>query len=392
MFNVTDTLQLTHVNTSGAKDLAVLYALYPDCQHSIPNILKAIVEENTPGKKVATTDAGQAHKLLLSRITSYNQVAFHKLSHEQQKKVIRALDADIAHRETEASKTRHYLLESKGASEAFMALNTSERAEIRGHVAWLNNLKVFRQHAMRSYGIAQMQNRQQKRTQLKEILYRYIEELPADFFTWDNVEDRILRVLFESHVVSSAVSLPGNSMYFNAFPIEVYKSAVASKSVLAGHAPAISAKRVCIFENTSTLFGSQPEINVVTTFPKKVIEDSQVSKIVNILASRVQQAILSSPKSHKSHKSPKTTSTTSHKQQRHEPHTTFKKSHKVDGSNHNHYQKQKFKSQSTNNRPPFRSKPNPNANSKRKKKLKTNKGSYKTHSHHSRTAKRKHVF
>jgi HrpA-like RNA helicase len=274
-FHVTDGLRLTAVNASGRNDLAILYALYPDCQNSVPLIAAAILKQHDPHRPASGIDAEKAQTLLTGGIQRYNPTAFAALSAEQQKALLAALDQSIALRDLEHTRAADAIPTGATATAA-------NAAEARGHHAWLHNLRVFRGHVLRKLNrdtggatIAATRKR------VAEELYQHIEDMPADFYDWDNVEDRLMRVLFEGYCVQSGVRMhPNDKTYHSAFPQKSTEAPLSETSTLQ-----LFRKRpadVCLFEQIFTIM-TTTSFATASTLPPRVRRNAEVCRILRLM-------------------------------------------------------------------------------------------------------------
>jgi HrpA-like RNA helicase len=275
-FHVTDAFELTGVNTSGARDLDIIFALYPDSK-SIKGIADAILKQDDPSSSTSSIDAEKAQALIMTRIQRYHPTSFGALSVEQQKKVVSALSRCIHARESEQAR----ILE---AHEAGVATN-SDVVESRGHKAWIHNLKVFRQHAQRKLNREHNAEKIMTRRRVAEELYQHIEDLPEDFYAhhWSNVEDRLMRVLFEGYYTQSAVRFhPSEKVYHSVFPMQSTSALISKESSLCRF-PKLK-EDLCIFETIFSFGGTS--FCTVSTLPSKVRKNKEVQKILQIMFAR----------------------------------------------------------------------------------------------------------
>lgn len=275
-FNVTDNFQLTGVNTSGARDLDIIFALYPE-QKTMKGIAEAILKQDDPNLSATIIDAEKAQSLILTRIQRYHPTAFGALSIEQQKKVLSTLNKCIHHRETEHAR----IIEAQVKGVA----NNVDMIESRGHKAWIHNLKIFRQHAQRKLNREKNANTIMIRRRVAEELYQHIEDLPEDFYAhhWSNVEDRLMRALFEGYYTQLAIRFhPSEKKYHSVFPMESMSALISKESTLFKF-PKLK-DDICLFER---MFAFQDtSYTTVSTLPSKVRKNKEVQKIIQMMVKK----------------------------------------------------------------------------------------------------------
>ena len=275
-FHVTDHFQLTGVNTSGARDLDIVHALYPE-QKSTRGIAEAILKQDDPSLSTSVIDAEKAQALILTRIQRYHPVAFGALSIEQQKNVVVALNRSIQHREKEHAQ----IIEAQVKGVA----TTADAAESRGHKAWIHNLKVFRQHAQRKLNRELHAEKIMVRRKVAEELYQHIEDLPEDFYAhhWNNVEDRLMRVLFEGYYTQFAIRFhPTEKTFHSVFPIKSTPAMISKESTLFKF-PKLK-DDICLYEQIFAF--RDTSFITVSTLPSKVKKNKEVQKIIQMMVKK----------------------------------------------------------------------------------------------------------
>ena len=273
-FTVTDDFTLTNVNVSGSKDLEIVYALYPECGHSVKQLAIAIQQQDDPNMSIANIDSERAQALLTSRIQRYHSDAFSRLTTDQKKTVLSAIDRAIHYRQKEHITITQAQQEGKGT----VALI----ADAKGHLAWIHNLKVFRAHALRKArqekGIAITRTRKL----VREEIYQYIENIPTDFPQWDNWQERLLRVLFEGYYVQCAIKThPKDKVYHSIFPRIATKATISEDSVLSLPVFQKAPAELCLYETIFTMRSTN--FVCVSTLPTRVKQNAEVRNILKAM-------------------------------------------------------------------------------------------------------------
>ena len=279
-FTVTDALKVGTTNTSGKKDLEILYAMYPQCNNSINTIAECIQKQDDPAVPLTDLDADKVHSLLTSRLQRYNSVAFNTLPLEGKKRVLLAIDRSVQYREVENQRISKAQQEGKAT--------VAELADVKGHAAWIQQLKVLRAHALRNYRQEQGEQRQARRRRVEDQLYQHIENKPKDFSTWDNWEMRLMRVLFEGYCLQSAVRVRENDKVFHSvFPLSITKAPIDDTSILNIKELRKSVGDVILFENIK-IGQMGTSFNCVSSLPSCVRRNDEVGKILTALTTRFQ--------------------------------------------------------------------------------------------------------
>lgn len=275
-FHVADDFQLTGVNTSGARDLDILFALYP--QHkTVRAIAENILKQDDPNLSTSVIDAEKAQALILTRLQRYNPNAFGALSIDQQEKVVVALNRAIQHREKDQAR----ILEARVSGVA----TNSDLVESRGHAAWIHNLKIFRQHAQRKLRRDQHAEKIMVRRRVAEELYQHIEDLPEDFYAhhWRNVEDRLMRVMFEGYYIQQAVRFHTSEKFYHSVFPRISTRAMISKDSMLFQYPKLK-EDICLYEQ---IFSFRDEnFMTVSTLPSKVRKNKEVQKIIQLMTQK----------------------------------------------------------------------------------------------------------
>ena len=279
-FTVTDALKIGTANASGKKDLEILYAMYPECNSSINTIAECIQKQDDPAVPLTDLDAEKVHALLTSRLQRYSSVAFNALSLENKKRVLLAIDQSIQYRETENRRISKAQQEGKAT--------VAELADVKGHAAWIQQLKVLRAHALRNYRQERGEQRQARRRRVEDQLYQHIENKPKDFSTWDNWEMRLLRVLCEGYCLQSAVRVHENDKVFHSvFPLSITKATIDDTSILNIKELRKSVGDVILFE--SIKIGQMgTSFNCVSSLPSCVRRNDEICNILTALTERLQ--------------------------------------------------------------------------------------------------------
>lgn len=283
-FVLSDDLTVKTLNTTGAKDIEIVYALYPHCKRNIKDIVNTIQRQDDPAVALEGIDADKAQQLLISRIQRYNTTAFSALTSPEQKHVLVALNTAIQYRESEQNRIGKANHDGKAT--------VAELADAKGHDAWLSHLKTFRVHASRKYRQETYKIRQETKQRVKEKLYKHIENIPENASEWDNWEERLLRVMYEGYYVQSAVRLdPNDNKYHTVFPFVCTQATLDQDAVLSLPMLRPCRNDVILYEQIFT--GSMgTTFQCVSTLPSRVRKNKEV---VNILTAMTQSKFKLSP-------------------------------------------------------------------------------------------------
>jgi pre-mRNA-splicing factor ATP-dependent RNA helicase DHX15/PRP43 len=275
-FTITDDLKLGNVNESGLKDIDILYAMYPDGKRNVNTIAEMIQKQDDPAVSTDDLNAEKVQLLLTSRLQRYNSVAFAPLSIEQKKLVLSAIDKSIRYREMENKRITTAHQDGKAT--------VAELADARGHDAWITQLKILRTHALRHYRQEQGELRNERRKRVEDMLYKHIENKPKDISTWDNWEERLMRVMFEGYCLQSAVRHhEGDKVFHTVFPTVSTRAPFEKDSILAIPALKRSCGDVIIYEKIKGgTMGTAYQC--VSTLPSRVRKNDEVCKILSALS------------------------------------------------------------------------------------------------------------
>lgn len=292
----TDFAHLDDVNPSGEKDLAVLYALYPECQRSVRQTLLAIVREQRPGDvnqpslAVLYAEPGSAREALSDRIRTLPVQRFKSLGTSERDAVLHAYRATIKHRKRDMA--AHAAREAAARDPTATSAPTThvapvvDDAEAKNHAHWLRALEASFEKARTLHWARLDVVRDVRRRRVKEMIRPFFSDLPDSYHEseWRNPELRVMRAMAEGYYVHMGLRVddPAKKKYVLPFPSEQSVATVSKRSVLF-HKPTTGP--VCLFETLFTQM--KPELVLVTTPPPEVMRsmkgltDAMVAEVVN---------------------------------------------------------------------------------------------------------------
>lgn len=289
-----DAPHITNANASGALDLDVLYALYPTANTNAHQLLLAIATQLDPSlAKLSPNDlrkhvAAQyctperVQQAFTDRFRRFDRNHFDTLSVPQQERVLKALQATIAHREREDAR------QQQPKPRKSSARNSIDRAaDTEGHAHWLSLFRTMQRRAHDRLRTKRNATRTQQNARVQELIGRHIEKMPSDLsnHVWNNKEFRVLRVLAECYYTNIAEKT-GNNRFLPLFPINRSvreRIALDESSVLS---PAMGLYRrgvqsdVCFYEQLFKNPSGQVSLQMVTVLPAHVRACTEVRSIV----------------------------------------------------------------------------------------------------------------
>lgn len=279
---------LVDVNVAGELDLAVLYALYPECHRSVQTILLTIARETIkgttlPSLQVLYPTSELAREALSRPIRTLPVARFEQLSEAEQKKVLNAYKSTLKYRKREMQ-----VFEER--NKATPISNTE--LDTKGHLHWIKELESSYERARELYQHMITTGRRERRKRVRERLRKYYTELPTDYYEphWKNIELRVMRAMVEGYYVQMALRIDDASRkkYITPFPAEPTIANIDDKSSLGKDYRVKQAGPVCLYESLMTRQPGKHNLILVTTLPpliweSKVIKSSFIEPFVSAL-------------------------------------------------------------------------------------------------------------
>ena len=160
----------------------------------------------------------------------------------------------------------------------------AEINQMKGHHAWIQNLKTHLHHALRRHHSDKTGMYIERKKKVKEMLYVYIEDLPEDIYEWNNVEDRLLRVMFEGYFIQSAYRVHKTDKKLHTLFPQKSTTCTISKDSSLHKTKRNQSENVCLYEEIKYIVWMN-DINFIncTTLSARVHKNAQVKKMLDTM-------------------------------------------------------------------------------------------------------------
>lgn len=297
----------TEVNLAGGRDLAVLYALYPECKQSVRQMLLTIAREsrsdtNTiqPSLDVLYPTTADAQEVLSRAVCTLPIVRFERLTEAEQKVVVAAYKDTIRHRKRE--------LKNFEKNTELQSTIVGDELDTKGHAHWIKKLETAYAKAKEIYNKVQREGRRVRRERVKERLREFFTPLPADYYEpeWKNIELRLMRAMVEGYYVQMALRVdePMKKRYVTPFPAQQTVAHIDDRSTLGREGRVREGGPVCLYEILHTRQPGQHNLVLTTMLPRRIWEskvikscfvDGLSTALPNNLANRLSVEKMSVP-------------------------------------------------------------------------------------------------
>lgn len=264
------------VNVAGNLDLAVLYALYPECHRSAQQILLTIARETLSGTSLPSLDviyptSELAREALSRPIRTLPVARFEQLTEAEQKRVLHAYKATLQYRKRE-------MKDFEERNNDKPVLNTE--LDTKGHLHWIKELESSYQRARELHQHMVQTGRRERRQRVKERLRKYFTELPADYYEphWKNIELRVMRAMVEGYYVQMALRIDDaiRKKYVTPFPAAPTIATIDDNSTLGKDYRVKQVGPVCLYETLMTRQPGKHNLILVTTLPSFIWESKMI--------------------------------------------------------------------------------------------------------------------
>ena len=283
----------TEVNLAGGRDLAVLYALYPECKRSVRQMLLTIARESRsgavqPSLEVLYPTAAAAREALSRSVRTLPIARFERLSEAEQKAVVAAYKATIRYRKREMKD-----FEEKKA-QGLKPTIVGDELDAKGHAHWIKELEAAHAKAKELHAQVQREGRRVRRVRVKERLREYFTPLPDDYYEpeWKNIELRLMRAMVEGYYVQMAlrVDAPTKKRYVTPFPSQPTVAQIDDRSTLGREGRVREGGPVCLYEILHTRQPGQHSLVLTTVLPRRIWASSAIkSQFVDAFAAALPQ-------------------------------------------------------------------------------------------------------
>ena len=263
----------TEVNIAGGRDLAVLYALYPECKRSVRQMLLTIARESRsgavqPSLEVLYPTATAAREALSRSVRTLPIARFERLSEAEQRAVVAAYKATIRYRKREMKDYEEK--RAKGLKPTIVG----DELDAKGHAHWIKELEAAHAKAKELHAQVQREGRRVRRERVKERLREYFTPLPEDYYEpeWKNIELRLMRAMVEGYYVQMAlrVDAPTKKRYVTPFPSQPTVAQIDDRSTLGREGRVREGGPVCLYEILHTRQPGQHSLVLTTVLPRRI--------------------------------------------------------------------------------------------------------------------------
>ena len=269
----------TEVNLAGGRDLAVLYALYPECKRSVRNMLLTIARETRkgavqPSLEIIYPTPAAAREALSHSVRTLPVARFEQLTEAEQKAVVAAYKATIRYRKNEMKAFEQK--REQGAEPKVVG----DELDTKGHAHWIKELEAAYAKAKELYALVRREGIRHRRERVKERLREFFTPLPDDFYEpeWKNIELRVMRAMVEGYYTQMALRVdePTKKRYVTPFPTLPTVAQIDDRSTLGREGRVREGGPVCLYEVLQTRQPGQHNLVLTTMLPRRIWESKVI--------------------------------------------------------------------------------------------------------------------